>query len=34
VLAAEWSGFENMDPSSRTGRILVAEAPAPRAGRP
>ena len=34
VLAAEWVGFENMDPSSRTGRILVAEAPAPRAGRP
>ena len=34
VLAAEWAGFESMDPSSRTGRILVAEAPAPGAGRP
>jgi sugar lactone lactonase YvrE len=34
VLAAEWSGFENMDPSARTGQLLVAEAPAPHAGRP
>ena len=34
VLAAEWSGFENMDPSSRTGRIFVTEAPATGAGRP
>jgi sugar lactone lactonase YvrE len=34
VLAAEWSGFENMDSSARTGQLLVAEAPAPHAGRP
>jgi len=34
VLAAEWSGFEYMDPSARTGQLLVAEAPAPHAGRP
>ena len=34
MLAAEWAGMENMDPSARTGRLLVAEAPAPHAGRP
>jgi sugar lactone lactonase YvrE len=34
VLAAEWSGMENIDPSARTGQLLVAEAPAPHAGRP
>jgi sugar lactone lactonase YvrE len=34
VCAAEWAGFENMDPSARTGQILLAEAPAPHAGRP
>ena len=34
MLAAEWAGIENMDPSARTGRLLVAEAPAPHAGRP
>jgi sugar lactone lactonase YvrE len=32
--AAEWAGMENVDPSARTGRLLVAEAPAPHAGRP
>jgi sugar lactone lactonase YvrE len=34
MLAAEWSGVENMDDSARDGRLLVAEAPAPGAGRP
>lgn len=34
MLAAEWSGMENMDDSARTGRLLVAEAPAPHTGRP
>jgi sugar lactone lactonase YvrE len=34
ILAAEWSGMENMDDSARTGRLLVAGAPAPHAGRP
>jgi sugar lactone lactonase YvrE len=34
MLAAEWAGMENMDDSARTGRLLVAEAPAPHAGRP
>jgi sugar lactone lactonase YvrE len=34
MLAAEWAGMEKMDPSARTGRLLVAEAPAPHAGRP
>jgi sugar lactone lactonase YvrE len=34
MLAAEWTGMENIDDSARTGRILVAGAPAPHAGRP
>ena len=34
VLAAEWAGMENMDDAARTGQLLVAEAPAPHAGRP
>jgi sugar lactone lactonase YvrE len=34
VLAAEWAGMENVDDSARTGRLLVADAPAPHAGRP
>ena len=34
VLAAEWAGMENIDPSARTGQLLVAEAPAAHAGRP
>ena len=34
MLAAEWAGMENMDDSARTGQLLVAEAPAPHAGRP
>jgi sugar lactone lactonase YvrE len=34
MLAAEWAGMENMDHSARTGQLLVAEAPAPGAGRP
>lgn len=34
MLVAEWAGMENMDDSARTGRLLVAEAPAPHAGRP
>ncbi len=34
MLAAEWAGMKNMDDSARTGRLLVAEAPAPGAGRP
>ena len=34
MLAAEWAGMENMDDSARTGHLLVAQAPAPHAGRP
>lgn len=34
MLAAEWAGMENIDPSARTGRLLVAETPSPHAGRP
>jgi sugar lactone lactonase YvrE len=34
MLAAEWGGFENMDDTARTGQVLIAEAPAPGAGRP
>lgn len=34
VLAAEWSGFENVDDTARTGRLLVTGAPAAHAGRP
>src|SRR5918994_7474155 len=31
VLTATWIGMENIDDSARTGQLLVAEAPAPRA---
>jgi sugar lactone lactonase YvrE len=34
MLAAEWGGFEKMDETARTGQVLIAEAPAPGAGRP
>ena len=36
ILAAEWRGFENIDGAlaDRTGRVLIADAPAPRAGWP
>ena len=36
MLAAEWRGFENVESAiaDRTGQVLVADAPAPRAGRP
>jgi sugar lactone lactonase YvrE len=34
MLAAEWAGAESMDPSARTGQLLVAQAPAPGVGRP
>ena len=34
MLGAEWSGFENMDDTARTGQILVTEAPAARTGCP
>jgi sugar lactone lactonase YvrE len=36
MLAAEWRGFEHVEEAiaDRTGRVLVAEAPAPRAGWP
>jgi sugar lactone lactonase YvrE len=36
VLAAEWRGFEEVESAiaDRTGRVLVAEAPAPHAGWP
>ncbi|HEV2952067.1 MAG TPA: SMP-30/gluconolactonase/LRE family protein [Actinomycetota bacterium] len=36
MLAAEWRGFENVQSviADRTGQVLVADAPAPRAGRP
>lgn len=34
VLAAEWHGVGNMFDGARTGQLLVARAPAPRAGRP
>ena len=34
ILAAEWGGFEDMDDTARTGRILITEAPAAHAGRP
>jgi sugar lactone lactonase YvrE len=32
MLAAEWPAC--VEPGSRTGRVLIAEAPAPGAGRP
>lgn len=36
ILAAEWRGFENIEQAiaDRTGQVLVADAPAPRAGWP
>ena len=36
MLAAEWRGFEHADEAiaDRTGQVLVADAPAPRAGWP
>jgi sugar lactone lactonase YvrE len=34
ILAAEWTGFENMFTPARTGQLLTTPAPAPHAGRP
>jgi sugar lactone lactonase YvrE len=36
ILAAEWRGFEEIESAiaDRTGQVLIAEAPAPRAGWP
>jgi sugar lactone lactonase YvrE len=36
ILAAEWRGFEQIEEAiaDRTGRVLIADAPAPRAGWP
>lgn len=36
ILAAEWRGFDQVESAlaDRTGRVLVADAPAPHAGRP
>ena len=36
ILAAEWRGFEQIEEAmaDRTGQVLIAEAPAPRAGWP
>jgi sugar lactone lactonase YvrE len=34
VLTAEWGGFDAMDASARTGRLLAVTAPAAHAGRP
>ena len=36
MLAAEWRGFEHVEQAiaDRTGQVLVADAPAPRAGWP
>jgi sugar lactone lactonase YvrE len=34
MLAAEWRGMDNMDFGSRTGQVLIAEAPAAGAGWP
>ena len=36
MLAAEWRGFEEIEQAiaDRTGQVLVADAPAPRAGWP
>jgi sugar lactone lactonase YvrE len=36
ILAAEWRGFEEIEGAiaDRTGQVLVADAPAPHAGRP
>jgi sugar lactone lactonase YvrE len=34
IVAAVWRGFENMDPTERTGQVLMTSAPAPAAGWP
>ena len=34
IMAQEWKGPEGMAHGERTGRVVLAEAPAPRAGRP
>jgi sugar lactone lactonase YvrE len=34
IMAQEWKGPEGMVDGERTGRVVTAEAPAPRAGRP
>jgi sugar lactone lactonase YvrE len=34
IMAQEWKGPEGMLDGERTGRVVTAEAPAPRAGRP
>jgi len=34
MMAADWSGTENIGKGPRTGRVVTAEAPAPRAGWP
>jgi sugar lactone lactonase YvrE len=34
VTAAEWRGFEHMFDEARTGQVLAAAAPAPKAGWP
>jgi sugar lactone lactonase YvrE len=34
ITAQEWKGPEGMADGSRTGQVVIAEAPAPRAGRP
>jgi sugar lactone lactonase YvrE len=36
ILAAEWRGLERVDEAlaARTGQVLIAPAPAPRAGWP
>jgi sugar lactone lactonase YvrE len=34
MLCQEWRGPEGMFAEPRTGQLLAAEAPAPRAGRP
>jgi sugar lactone lactonase YvrE len=34
ILAAQWRGMEHVDPTARTGRLLITQAPAPRVGWP
>jgi sugar lactone lactonase YvrE len=34
IVAADWNGPESIKGSARTGQVLTAPAPAPRAGRP
>jgi sugar lactone lactonase YvrE len=34
MMAADWSGTENIGKGPRTGQVLTTRAPAPRAGRP